>query len=120
LVFNQDLYDGKTATLLGWGSSFEHGKQSETLKRTILTIHEYRYRYFRDFKAVYIVQIEQVGVGGGCILYNPLPYARRCKWDNISWAHEQLNLSASGCALKLIKSSPRKEKYRLFFYVDCL
>jgi hypothetical protein len=42
-VFNQDLYDGKTATLLGWGSSFVHGKQSETLKRTILTIHEYRY-----------------------------------------------------------------------------
>ena len=42
-VFNQDLYDGKTATLLGWGSSFEHGKPSETLKRTILTIHEYRY-----------------------------------------------------------------------------
>ena len=42
LKFKIDQYDERTTTLIGWGSKDITGKTSTTLKRTILTIHEYR------------------------------------------------------------------------------
>ena len=41
-VFKLDQYEGDASTLIGWGSSFLNGKSSETLKRTIVTIYDYR------------------------------------------------------------------------------
>jgi hypothetical protein len=40
--FKLDQYEEKTTTLIGWGSKELNGKTSSTLKRTILTIYEYR------------------------------------------------------------------------------
>ena len=40
--FNLDQYDGKSTTLIGWGSDSLLGTTSASLKRTILTIRSYR------------------------------------------------------------------------------
>jgi len=40
--FKVDQYEEKTTTLIGWGSKEASGKISSTLRRTILTIYEYR------------------------------------------------------------------------------
>ena len=40
--YRLDRYYGDTSTLIGWGNSERLGKTSEQLKRTILTIYEYR------------------------------------------------------------------------------
>ena len=41
-VFNIYQYEGYSSTLIGWGKSSENGKPESTLKRTILTIYDYR------------------------------------------------------------------------------
>jgi len=41
--FKTDQYEERAATLIGWGSKEITGGTSSTLKRTILTIYEYRY-----------------------------------------------------------------------------
>ena len=40
--FKIDKYENYASTLIGWGSKDLTGLTSDTLKRTILTIHEYR------------------------------------------------------------------------------
>ncbi len=40
--FKIDQYDDKLSTLIGWGSKEKTGTTSPTLKRTILTIYDYR------------------------------------------------------------------------------
>jgi len=40
--FKIDQYDERTTTLIGWGSKDTTGQNSPILKRTILTIYEYR------------------------------------------------------------------------------
>ena len=40
--FKLDKYENYASTLIGWGSKDLTGKTSDTLKRTILIIHEYR------------------------------------------------------------------------------
>jgi hypothetical protein len=40
--YRLDRYYGDTSTLIGWGNSVRTGQPSEQLKRTILTIYEYR------------------------------------------------------------------------------
>jgi hypothetical protein len=40
--FKIDQYDDKTATLIGWGQEEISGQTSQTLKRSLLTIYEYR------------------------------------------------------------------------------
>jgi len=40
--FKVDQYEGRLSTLIGWGSKETSGETSATLKRTILTIYEYR------------------------------------------------------------------------------
>ncbi len=40
--FNVHQYEGHSSTLIGWGKSHENGKTEPVLKRTILTIYEYR------------------------------------------------------------------------------
>ena len=37
-----ERYGGDTSTLIGWGNSERFGKTSDQLRRTILTIYEYR------------------------------------------------------------------------------
>ena len=41
-TFKLDQYEGDTSTLIGWGSHSLNGKPSDTLKRTIVTIYDYR------------------------------------------------------------------------------
>jgi len=41
--FNIHKYEGHSSTLIGWGKSSENGKIESTLKRTILTIYDYRF-----------------------------------------------------------------------------
>jgi len=41
-IFKLDQYEGDSTTLIGWGSQYFNGKPSDTLKRTIATIYEYR------------------------------------------------------------------------------
>ena len=41
-LFNINKYEGYSSTLIGWGQSSENGKAEPTLKRTILTIYDYR------------------------------------------------------------------------------
>jgi hypothetical protein len=53
-AFKIDKYDGVSSTLIGWGNSFHTGKTSSTLKRTILTIYDYRY-YFRSKKVKFVI-----------------------------------------------------------------
>ncbi len=40
--FRLSRYEEKASTLIGWGSKEASGKTSSTLKRTILTIYDYR------------------------------------------------------------------------------
>lgn len=40
--FYFDRYDDRASTLIGWGSTDTTEKASSTLKRTVLTIYEYR------------------------------------------------------------------------------
>ncbi len=41
-IFKLDQYEGDSSTLIGWGSQALNGKPSDTLKRTIVTIYDYR------------------------------------------------------------------------------
>jgi hypothetical protein len=40
--FNVNQYEGRSSTLIGWGKASENGKTEPALKRTILTIYDYR------------------------------------------------------------------------------
>ena len=43
LVFEQDKYEGRLATLIGWGNDVHSGKASTKLKKTTLEIYDYRW-----------------------------------------------------------------------------
>ncbi len=40
--FKIDKYEGHSSTLIGWGASTDDGKPDPILRRTILTIYDYR------------------------------------------------------------------------------
>ena len=42
LIFEQNEYERRLATLIGWGNDVHSGKASETLKKTIIEIYDYR------------------------------------------------------------------------------